>query len=207
MRTPESYADAVDLLRDAIAATGDSVENRINANIDGAELIVGYDAVRGSLAYSVFGVPDNEFFTIEVHYPITSDLGASLTESDARQFVDSESVDGDDDIHELAGMEIMEQMNRSNREKFHYHLGEALASSDAGFRINQTESGAITGFDVTRQIYPYEQEFSMTELSHSIQTVVNTARSGMMFVATAFDIEELVDQETGGDGRDPRYLQ
>lgn len=209
MTTGSDFADAVESVRHCINCIGDEVQEEYVTDSSGGEIVVGYQATHGSYVYNVVGEPGRHYFNVEFPFSIPHDLGSLLTEETALEIVDDGDLDGDTDVTTLAAYEILEQMSQENREKFRYELTTVLSSTDTAFTLRATDSGAITGFDISRRVFPYDEDFSLTEFNHSVQTVINSGNSAVQFVATAFDFEDLVESQTTGDQTvdGPRYLQ
>lgn len=71
-----------------------------------------------------------------------------------------------------------------------FHLKERLSVPDVGYRIVPEESNVIYGIHITRKIFPYEDEFCIRELNHSVQAVVSVGANGNNFLAETFDFSE-----------------
>lgn len=206
MPSTSDFEDAVNRLETAVENIGDEVLDGVD-NDEGKQ--VGHTCHHGDYKYLLHGSPDDQYFTIGFPFSIVNNVGEILDESSAKEILpDGKEVDEDESITTLAAYDILEGMSSENRQKFQYHLTQELSTTDTSFRIRHTDSGAITGFDVYREIFPYEEEFSLAEFNHSVQTVVNTGHKGVLFVSTSFDIESYVANQTGsGKKENLRYIQ
>lgn len=209
MTTGSDFADATETIREYVNLIGDDIQNEFVQDSSGGEIVVGFKASHGSYYYNVVGDPGTHYFRIEFPFHIPQDLGSLLTDDLAEQIVDDADDDGETAISTLAAYEILERMSDENKEKFQYELMNVLSSTDTGYEFSTTESGTIIGFDVTRRIFPWEDDFSLTEFNHSVQSVINSGHSAVQFVVTAFDFQELVESHTAGGSPEgtPRYLQ
>lgn len=199
-------------MEEYIGQMGDSV---IDPVVDRGRT-VGFIAERASYTYQVVGDPDAEFFHITFPYSLVNQLSGLIEEEDAREILageeepegnDSEAppdVSGDE-LSRLAATAALDRINEENRNAFVYHLVVILSSGSAAYSLQSTESGMVSGFNVSTKTFPYEPGFGLREFDRGIQSVVNTGIGGLIFINQSFDFQSMVDV-TEISSMLPRYI-
>lgn len=208
MVSQREFEESLNHLEDCIDGIGDEVDDKIFATNqeEEKEVHIGFRAKHGSYAYDVYGVPEWEYFDVKFSFSVIHNIGRMLDDTQVDTVVEGQDTDENEvDTETLAGLEIMERMSPQLHEEFKYHLSKALASTDVVSSLNSTESGAITGFEASRKIFPYAEDFQLAKFNHSVQTVVNTGHAGVQFVAHALDLDSYMTAFTDGDD-EPRYF-
>lgn len=88
----------------------------------------------------------------------------------------------------LASEEWLHSLDEELMQDIKYHLKKELTAPEVGFTLIPQDSDVIHGFQVTKKIYPYEDEFRLQEFNDSVQAVVSIGVSGDSFLGTTFGI-------------------
>lgn len=211
MRSDANFESAVERIHNYVDRVGDDVVEPITDPDRGGRTI-GYAAERQTYRYQVVGRPDAEFFDVVFPFSIVSQLEEVMSAENAREILEdagtlSEEAESDDQSRRTrAARTVLDDISAAEREAFVYHLVIILSSPATSFVFQHTDTGMVSGFQVTTKLFPYEQEFSLTTFDRAVRAVVNTGMSGLLFVNLAFDMPSLVDV-SGVTGMPPWYIQ
>ncbi|MFB6165301.1 MAG: hypothetical protein ABEJ31_09105 [Haloarculaceae archaeon] len=211
MSSDADFDRAVDRVRNFVTRIGDTVAEPIQDREDGTRT-VGFVVERDSYRYQVLGQPGQEFFHVIFPFSIVSQLEGVMTREAAIEILADDEDDLDDvaerapeDPRHNAALRVLNGVAPGEREAFAYYLVIILGSGDAAFVLQNTDTGMVAGFQVFTKVFPYEREFSLTEFNRSVQSVVNTGISAMLFVNFTFDLPSMVDNG-GVTGMPPWYI-
>jgi hypothetical protein len=68
-----------------------------------------------------------------------------------------------------------------NDQQFIFRLTRVLASPQTSF-VRVVESGRVIGFTIMKSIYPFHQEFSVSDLDQAVQAVLSIGSVGIVFL-------------------------
>lgn len=199
MRSDANFDSAVERIRNYVDRIGDSIDEPI-VDPDRGGRTIGFAVDRDTYRYQVLGQPTDEFFNVTFPFSIVNQLEQVMTDENAREILAeaddlAEPIDEDDEaeLRHRAAHAVLDTVSASEREAFVYHLVIILSSPATTFVFQHTDDGMVAGFQVFTKIFPYEQEFSLTTFDSSVQSVVNTGMSGLLFVNLAFDLPSMID--------------
>jgi hypothetical protein len=195
-------------LEESIADIGDSVVDPVVDQEDGRT--VGYVAERSSYNYQVVGDVDQEFFKITFPYSLVNQLSGLMDERNARAVLAASGQSDDEDDEETepaaiqteespdelsrrAALETLNNVTEENREAFVYHLLIILSSGSAAYSVQSTETGMVSGFTISTNMFPYGEGFGLREFDRDVQSVVNTGIGGLTFINRSFDFQSMID--------------
>lgn len=213
MPSGRQYSEVLRQLPDYIEASGDEIVDQIDAETSEGQNIDGFKCRHGEHFIDVFGVSDPAQEYFRVRYPYE----AIRAFAQRRALENHEgSIEGDLEIEidlAAAGVELdgLAQSNPESYINLRAQLRDTLASPHTSYAIDTTENGAITYFHVQRNIFPYEDKFSTSNLSHAAQMVVSTGLQGRILMEDAYNIstsvEELSESDAGRGEEPPhRYI-
>lgn len=189
-----------------IETIGDEVVDTKTAEVDGTTKAVGLVAEHGNWTYIV-DVIKNEHHRVQIKFPfsIISNVSNVLDEETASEIASGTDLPDDIDDEVAAAFEILSSIRPHKMDQFRQHLIDRISTTDAAYSIREEEN-VVVGFDVVREFYPLDESGTVTEFSHSVQTVVSSGSAGVRFCNMAFDFESAVDEFTG-EAEDLAYIQ
>lgn len=196
---------AIAQIDDHITAIGDEIDDAVY-HPDNPGQTIGYDAVHGQWKYHVRGDPDlGPVFEIAFPFSIVSNVKGILDDESANEIHnDPDGLTGEK-LHHEAAIQLLHGIHDHQMESFKYHLINKITTTDASYSV-ESPDGTVVGFQVSRKYYPLDEGGTLSEFSHSVQTVISAGINGIRFSAQSFDFDTLIEDLTGTSD-DLRYIQ
>lgn len=184
MPTEQEFDAAIEGIKAKLGRIGDHVVDELATPEDATAGTKIIHCRHGELTFVVVAEPDREFF--ELVYPLN--LVASL----ASQVQDEPELhkyferDGHDVNSEQEAMGIAEELLDSipppEKHRLLFHLVERLSSPVTSFRTEGTGTGGLARFECKKKIFPYEDPFSLAQLSDAVQAVISVGHRATQFL-------------------------
>lgn len=188
MPTGQEYAQALRNVTEWVESTDREIIGEIDAESEDGESISGYVVSHGSFDVVVLGNEEEEFFKVQYAYLLAKDLITRRVMQEGRAEIgeeyqpsDEEIDQAEEEIRSAAQDKTQEEMN-----KLRHHITQILSVPECGFQILPPNSPLITGFQVTRKMFVYEEDFSSSDFNRSVQTVVSVGLPGKNLLKRAF---------------------
>lgn len=198
------FDKAVGTLEECIELIGDEIQDTLE-HPDNAGKTVGFIVEHSGWVYTVEGNPSvGPRFIVQFPFNILDSFEELLDEEDAEEILDDPSQYSSEETVPSMALEILKTIPHHQMEQFRYHLIDQISTTDAAYSL-MTEDKVVYGFRVSRDVFPLDDGYNLTEFSHTAQTVVSSGLSGVKFVNKAFNFEDLVENELG-DSENQRYI-
>lgn len=163
---------------------------RIEDN-DQIDLIIEQIVSYGNYTLFVYHFSDRAGVSIRFQYNIARQLGLSLSDEQIRKLISVEDGMDEQQIQILAGKELLRQLSEKDMARIDYSLSDRLLSPEVTFSIARGDENEylITGYEVTRDIYPTEHDYSLHTLDHTVRSVITMSVSGQRFLGRIFQID------------------
>lgn len=135
-------------------------------------------------------------FVVSTSYHLTSDLASQLSEGDVNELVDRENISEDETKEQRAAKNIINSLSKEDNEEILFRLTEAGLNVYSG--TYTTSKGNIDGFYLFDSIFPYEDDFSISDLNNTLRRVSSQGKLSTRFLQYAFGIE-IGDSENEDD--------
>jgi len=132
-------------------------------------------------------------------YRLSADLANQLSEEEARDLVEAESISEEETKERRAAKNIIDSLSKEDNEEILFRLTEA--GSNVFHETVTTEKGNIDGFRLFDQIFPYEDDFSHSDVNDTLRRVVSQGKLSMRFLQYAFGIEIGESENEDADGQ------
>lgn len=219
----EDFNDKLEELTEYAERVGDTIEEGELTTEDG--LAYGFRASRGNHSYVVHANPQdiNEYFNITYPYNLVGDIARlemlqqnnvdTLEDIDfAPQSDETSGVPFDIDIGKQKLIEIAQE-NPEGQSKLREALIDKVSSPECSYSI-QHENGVIMAVELTRRIFPYNTEFSLSEYHRSVQTVISIGLPARNLLQRAHGVKDAAPPEgtkpetdqVDDDEKDLRYI-
>ena len=90
----------------------------------------------------------------------------------------------------LASEEWLYSLESGLMQDIKYHLREKLSSADVAYGLIPENDDIIYGFQVSKSIFPYEEEFRLKEFNDCVQATISVGVAGNNFLTTTFGLED-----------------
>jgi len=181
-----------------IENTGREIVGEIEDETADGDPVSGFQCQQGSFRFIIHRSPDTPRFRAVSKY----DMVMEIAQAQAAAEISDES----DELPELteertnAAVDHLKELNERAGEKqideLHFRLIDKLSCPHCTFSIDHLESGALQGFSVGKDIFVYEDSFSISDFDEAIQAIVGTAFPAQVLLDQAFGFRSLADEET-----------
>lgn len=195
----------IELLKSLVYEIGDEVNSDLDGSVfgvpDGEGEIFGFWCSRGDNSYVIIGAEERRYFTVISLSSLVGTIARKLDEDEIDELSGDESDldsstrdledEPDEDIRRLnqAAVNWLEEVDDELMDEIKFHLRERLSSPEVAFDMKTSDKDALLGFSVERKIFPYEEDFGISEFDQSIQAVISVSVLAQNFLGESFDIE------------------
>jgi hypothetical protein len=163
---------------------------------------------------------ENErYVKVQSSYPLWREIADAMSKERAEELVTDELVENPPEEHPIrsilhpehfedsdglrkpiAAIELLDQVNTEVRRELVYQLSDIFSNAEVKHVVDSpSDSGAPHGFNVYYKIFPYEDDFSVSELNEVIERVRMAAHRGTQFLRYAFNLGVDISRTTGGE--------
>jgi hypothetical protein len=201
MATDEEYEAALEEIPRNVEASGNDVAEGIQGEMNDGRPYRGYRCRHGDHIFDVFGIEDERLEYFVVRYPY--DALNAYARRRAIEEREGTVPDGTElDVDREGSLDHLDGLAEENPNPYtnlFSRLRGTLSSPHTSFMVDTTEHGAVTYFHVDRKIFPYEEGYGTSELSHAVQMVVSTGMDGRILMEDSYGITETVRRAVEGD--------
>jgi len=181
-----------------IENTGREIVGEIEDETEDGDPVSGFQCQQGSFSFIVYGSPDTPLFRAVSNH----DMVMEIAQVQAAAEMSDESGEMPELTEERisAAADHLKELNESADEdwidKLHFRLIDKLSCPHCAFSIDYLESGALQGFSVKKDIFVYEDSFSISDFDEAIQAIVGTAIPAQVLLDQSFGFRSLADEGT-----------
>ncbi|WP_135825198.1 hypothetical protein [Halorussus ruber] len=189
MPSDQELSLAKDTLLDYSQKLGDEIIEREVFEQDSN--VIGFTALDETYSayYNVYGTPQFEFFQVMFRFSLSRTIANRLGEETVTELVDKEENPRD------VGNEIINKHDETELEWLEYQLKQRVLNSDTFCEIDTTEKGKMNGFSVFSLVFPYEDNFSLSDYYSSTEAVLNTGEKGSDYLHHSVQVSETDDED------------
>lgn len=197
---------------DRIEACLDSTNDEVNdRETDDDGITVHWNAKRGDFIYTIeYQNDDVDFLTVNFSYDILGTVANALEDEDAIRVLESRGIDSSDmedqeHLKRQAAAILLENAPDNIKISFGNQLVQIMAHPAQSFNFQVTENGGYAGFMLTKNIYPFSDEFTFREFDEAVQTIITLGHAAATYTQLSLDVQNAIEDHLPEDI--PRYLQ
>lgn len=191
------FATSVQRIDECIDSTGDELQERIQDD-DGK--VVEWVVERGDYTFTVEYPDDLDHFAVNFGYSILQTVARIISSEDAENILQAENIDvaevDDDEQQFLAAKVLLEKTPDEIQASFGNNLIQLMSHPGVSFEFMSTDNGAIAQLTVTKNIYPFSDDFRYKEFDEAVQTVVTIGHAAMTYSHLSLDVQSVIEEET-----------
>lgn len=172
--------------------------------------------------YTVVATEESRYFRLQSQYELWRDVANVLSQDSIDEYVsdvieDSHPVrsivPGFDELEQTeqrrfaASMEILDSIPSESRRNIILQLTEVFTRAGLKHSVGAVREGSgITSFTVFHRIFPYEEEFSISQLNEAVERVRMTAHMAELLLKYTYNLPVDITGSESGDVTDPGRL-
>ncbi|MEZ3142405.1 hypothetical protein [Halobaculum sp. MBLA0143] len=172
--------------------------------------------------YTVVATEGERFFRLQATYRLWRDVAESLSETDIDEYApptvdDSHpvqsvvpGVERFDDSRQrrfAAAVEVLDALPHESRRNLILQLTAVFTRAGLKHSVGAVREGSgITEFSVYHRLFPYEDDFSISRLSDTVECVRMAAHMGELLLKYTFNLPVDISGSGSGDVTDPGGL-
>ena len=177
--------------------TGREIVGEIDDENDEGAPISGFQCRQGTFDFVIYGSPELPRFRLVARHDLILEIAQIQVAAEMSE--NSDEVPEFTDERRKAAMEELERINGEADEEFvdklHFRLMDRLSVPHATFGLEHTESGGLRAFTVEKNVFVYEDGFSISDFDEDVQSVVGTAFPAQLMLDRAYGIRSIADEE------------
>lgn len=200
MPTKSEFETAFERIEDIIVRLGDSIEERHRDTVAVDNEQVEYRIIFANedtydCTYIVTSREDRELFSLVYEFDLIGVLADTIETEEGKELFevdDFTSLDARD-----AARKVMNRVSDDDLNRLKFQLYNHLLNPRTFAEVKETDEGGIHGFVVTRHVFPYEEDFSLSTFYDALVAVVSTGEKGTRYLSNSFAIQVPGGRETG----------
>lgn len=199
MTNPEQFEEVLDNLSRYVQKindeiTAESVEGIAEITYHGEQIeLTGHRCIHGAHIYTVAGHPEIEYFNIGYLISLAQNIGNRLPDGIVQRLVtDLDGVELEDARYQ-AGVQLLDQVQRQSMDSFKLGLFLIASNTSTATTLENNDEGSLLAYSVSKKIFPYQEDFTISDFEEAAQTVVSTGSRARSVLARGIHLN--VDQE------------
>jgi len=152
----------------------------------------GHRCDSGDNIYLVFGHPEIRPMAVVYFLSVTQNTGARI-ETDTAESILDDLPDSDHELKETAAERLLDDVDSAEMDALINYTYMFIAGPTHDTQIYTNDEGSLTGFNVSKMIFPYEDDFGIREFSDSVKTVIGAGERGSRLLSRSIFVSH--DQE------------
>jgi hypothetical protein len=197
MPDPETFDKTLEVLASYSEDLGDevyekSIPNVLEVTIQDQEYsLTGNRCLREDNRYIIAGHPDLRFVSAVYLLSIKNNLASDL-DLDTAEAIAGEDNGDEKETRREAAEKLLDQIPRSDMNSFRSYCYQFISGASHETTFINNDSGSLLLFVVSRDIFPYEDSFGISDFSEAVRSVVSMGERGNRLVGrTLFlDVDE-----------------
>jgi hypothetical protein len=200
MSNQEAFETALDKTADYVEGIGDEVvEENVDSIIEGLVRGEHYSLTghrcRSNVesTYLVAGHPEFRFFSVTYFFSLNEYVGSQLPNEILDEIIDQVANEpeqtGTGSKHRIAGRELLNDVSEQDMAALESYLFMFISGGTNVTHIQTADSGAVTGFVVSTDCFPFEEAFSIRDFSDAVKRTVTGGRRGNKLVERTVFVE------------------
>lgn len=219
MPSRDRFEQALDAVEENLEKAGENVVDSITAEVEDGENREGFHARHGNHDLTVLGAPSDHFFQVSYTYIVVNQFAQQIALSELTQQQPDEAVQVEvQNRHQQQASQqisqILENQDEEKKQKLRRKIVQMLVSPHCAYQLVDADDGSVVGFQISRHIWPYEDDFAPSKVHRACQTVVSTGLPVTSLLQRQFGLGQAADAiESTGEGitqpedRTPRGFQ
>jgi hypothetical protein len=192
---------------------------------EGTEVEI-YFCAHGNNRYRIVGEKGKPFYNVIHHFDLIEALAQDLNDEKVAEFADEESEIQDEaerrSLEEIteadeieaeiemiqdsqnlpprsqAAIDVLQSVDEEVMERFKYNLFQELSDPMVSTELTHQYDDTMTGFRISRKIFPEDKGFSLTEFNNTVQAVISQGVFGQNTVTSVLVPEiDIADEGVG----------
>lgn len=197
----------------------EQVVDSITAEVEGGEDREGFLVKHGDHDLVVLGAPSEYSFQVSYSFHVVNQFAQRFAISEVASQNPNQPVDVEvQDRHVQQARErvgqILENQDEEKRMQLRQQIVRMLSLPACAYQLQDADDGTILGFQTSRKIWPYEDDFAPSKAHRACQTVISVGLPVILLLQRQFGLGQVIETTEGtGEGitrpedRTPRGFQ
>jgi len=185
MASQSDFGDKLHTLTDYVEQIGDEPVEAIEGETGEGYSIQGYQCQHGTHAYLLLGTA--EWNRFQLRYSVNIDQAV------ATRYIVSDPSEINERAMRRARDKLEQELDGkppSEKKELRLNLMQILSREACIVEFETSKPFNIHGFNVDKRIYPYEEDFNLSDFNYAVQTVINLGWVGKDFILENYGLSE-----------------
>lgn len=191
--TQQEVDEAIREADDLIDRIGDQVTGTINDTTEDGEPITGRQVQHGQTSYQVVGSTSARFIQIQASFNAIETLAANRAVANSQ----GGQVQVTGPMIQSAEDTLDDRIDEEDLEVIREGLIRRTSRDDIGVQLDDSD-GFVSGFQVTKKLFIYDDEISVSEFNSEVQSLANAFSRGKWYLVEQYDLNDGLDESSEG---------
>lgn len=195
MKSDVPYSEQIEYIKDIMEKINHSIDD-ILKNDQGEPVVARASSVNNVSYQVILTELGKEFVVVEYDYNLVYDLSARIMEKNG-EFSEEDSPE----VNMEKGVRELSTILSEDREKYFdviQGLNRQLNTPDVYYSINRDEADILKGFKINRNLFIFEDNFSLSDFNEATRVVVSRGIEAQNYLRTQFGINSSKSKFSAG---------